>query len=133
LNRRNTELALNDAANLPRAQLELIRDRLEARLLVEASFFQSLNDQLRDALPVIDGSIAGRKFRAAPEAGAEAGLLGLLRAVEESAVRRLGRSGWAHGAAVDVGRRDADEEDAVEARIPGGQGGVQCAAITVHD
>ena len=119
---------LDDAANLPGAELELLRDRFEPRLLVEVPFLETLNDQLRDALGIVHRRAPRRQFRTAPQARPEAGLLGFLRRVEEAAVGLLWRLRRTDRPAVDAGRRDADEEHAVESRIAGGQGVVEPAA-----
>ena len=96
LDRRHAELLPDDAANLPRAELELVGDGLESRLLVELPLLEALHDQLRNALRVVDRRVPGRQLRAAPQARAEAGLLGLLRRVEEAAIGRLWRLDAGH-------------------------------------
>src|SRR6185503_4178560 len=117
LDRRHAELALDDTADLPRAQFESGRDRLEARVVAECVIFEPLHDQVSDALRVVDRRIAGRELGPAAQTPSEARLLGFLWASEEPAVPNLRRLRRAHGAAVDAGRRHADEERAVEARV----------------
>ena len=87
---RYAELLLHDAANLPRAELELVRDFFESGLLVEDPFFETLNDQLRDALRVVHRRVPRRQLRPAAQAGTEAGLFGFLRRSKETAVGLLG-------------------------------------------
>ncbi len=60
LDRRDAQLFLDDAANLSRAELELVGDRLESRLLVEVSLLETLNDQLRNPLCIVNWRVAGR-------------------------------------------------------------------------
>src|SRR5687767_1577534 len=84
---------------------------------------------MRDTLGVVHGGAAWRPLGPEPEAGPEAGLLRLLRRVEEAAVALLGRLRRTDRPAVHVGGRDADEEHAVEARIAGGERGVEPAAV----
>ena len=132
LNRRHAQLLVDDAADLARAELELVGDLLEARLLVEVPFLEPLHDQLRDPLRIVHRRAPRRQFRAATQAGPKAGLFGLLRRVEEAAVGRLRRLRRADRPAVDIRRRDADEEHAIEPRIAGRQRPVEPAAILVH-
>ena len=130
---RHTQLLVDDAANLPRAELELIGDFLEPGLLVELAFLETLDDQLRDALRIVNRRAARGELRAAAQARPEAGVLGFLRRVEEPAVGFLRRLHRANRPAVDVGRRDADEEHAVESGVPGGQRLVEPAVILIHE
>ena len=132
LDRRNAELLLHDAANLPRAELELICDILESGLVIERSFFETLNDELGDSLSVIDGSASRRELGTAPQARPEAGELGFLRCVEEAAIGLLGCFRGADRAAVHIGRRDAHEEHAVEPPIAGCKGAVESSLGLVH-
>ena len=137
LNRRDAQLLLDDAANLPRAELELVGDLLESRLLVEMPFLETLHDQLRDALRVVHRRAARRQFRTAAQAGAEA------RPARPPAGCRRSGSWTSFGVfagtdrpAVDAGRRDADEEDPVEARIAGRQAPCRacgCPGPCTHD
>ena len=117
LDRRHAELLLDDAANLPRAQLELVGDFFEPGLFIESAFFEALDDQLRDALRIVHRRAARRQLGPAAQARTKAGLLGLLGGVEEPAVGFLRRLHRADRPAVDASRRHADEEDAVEARV----------------
>ena len=132
LYRRDSKLLLDDAANLPRAELELVGNRLEPRLVIELPFLQALHDELRDPLRIVNRCVPRREFRATTQARAKAGLLGLLRRVEEAAVRRLRRFHAADRTAVDAGRRDADEEHPIESRIASDERVVEPAMILVH-
>ena len=132
LNRRYAQLLVDDAANLPRAELELIGDLLEAGRLVELAFLQPLNDQPRDPLRVVHRRIPRCQFGTTTQARTETGALGLLRRVEKAAVGRLRCFHRADRTAIDVRRRDADEEDAVESGIARGQGPIEPAAVLVH-
>ena len=111
------ELAADDAADLAGAELELIGDRLDAGMLSEPSFLQTLHDQLRDSLRIVHRRASRRELGAASQARAEARLFGLLRRVEEAAVAGLGSLDAADRPAIDPGRGDADEEEAVEPRV----------------
>ncbi len=126
------QLLPDDAADLARAELELVRDRLQSRLLVEVPLLETLHDQLRNPLRVVHGRVPGGELRPTPQARAEAGLLGFVRRAEEPAVGRLGRPGGTDGPAVDTGRGDADEEHAVEARVARGQRLVEPSMVVVH-
>jgi hypothetical protein len=110
----------------------LVRDRLEPCFIIDLTLLEALHDQLRNALCVVDGRIPRRELRAAAEAWAEAGMLGLLRRVEEAAVRRLGRLHATDGPAVDAGGRDADEEDAVKPRVTGRKRVIEAPVVRGH-
>ena len=129
---RDAQFLPDDAADLARAELELIRDRLESRLLVEVPLFETLHDQPRDPLRIVHGRTSRREFRTTPQARAEAGQLGFVRRVEEPAVGCLWRPGGTDRPAVDAGRGDADEEYAVEPRVAGGQRVIEPAMVLVH-
>ena len=132
LDRRNAQLLLHDAPNLPRAELELFGDRLEPRLLVQRALLEALHNQVRDPLRIVHRRASRRQLRPAPQARAEAGLLGFLRRVEEPAVGRLWRLRRADRPAINPGGRDADEEDAVKPPIARGERLVQATMILVH-
>jgi hypothetical protein len=105
---------LDDAANLSGAELELVGDCLESRLVVEMSFLETLNDQLRNPLCIVHRGAARRQLGTATQAGTEAGLLGLLCGIEEPAIGRLRGLHTTDRPAVDASRGDADKEHAVE-------------------
>ena len=132
LNGRNAELVLHDSPNLPRAELELAGNRLEARFLVELPFRESLDNQLRNPLRIVHRRVSRRKLWPAAQTRAEARLLGLLSRIIESAIGCLWRLHPAHRPAVDAGRGDADEEHAVEPRIVRRQCVVKPAMILAH-
>ena len=77
---------------------------------------------LRQHVRRIHQAQARRQFRAAAQAGPEAGLFGRGGVRVEAAVLAPRRAHPAHRAAVDACRRDAHEEAAVEARVMRGEG-----------
>jgi hypothetical protein len=95
-------------------------------------FLETLHDQLRDALAIVDRRTARRELWTTPQTGPEALLLGLLRRVEKAAVRLLWRFRGTDRPAINIGRGDANEKHAVESRITRGQGVVKPAAVLVH-
>ena len=133
LDRRHAQLLLDDAANLPRAELELVRDLLESRLLVERvlprgaarSAARCAGASSTGALP---GASSGRQRRQGRKPACSASC-GVSKKRQLACLRRLRR---ADRPAVDAGRRDADEEHAVEPRVAGRQRVVEPAAVLVH-
>ena len=92
-------------------------DALYARIAADAAFVDTLHEQAREPPRVVHRREAGREFGAAAQTRPESRFLRRLRRREEPAVRGLRRAGRADRAAVDPGRRDADEEHPVEARV----------------
>src|SRR5262249_59910945 len=97
------KLLLNDAPDLPRAQLELVGDRLESSALVELPLLEALHDQLCDALRIVDRGAARRQLGTAAQTRTEACLFGLLGSVEEAAVRFFRSPHRADRTAIDPG------------------------------
>src|SRR5262249_11377728 len=114
LNWRDAQLLVHDAAQLPRTQLTLRGDLLQAGPIVNQPLLDAMGDQMRDAVRIIDRRGARRQLRAAAQAWAETLFLGGFSSVKETAVflhRRLRR---ADRPAVNARRGDADEKHAVK-------------------
>src|SRR5262249_24459936 len=117
LDRRHAELFLYNAADLARAQREVPRDRFQRAFLVRRAFLDPLDDEVRDALGAVRGRAARRQLGAAPQARTKSRLLRLRRGAIKAAIDLFRRLRRANGAAINTGRGDAHEEEAVEAAI----------------
>ncbi len=107
-----------EAAELAFAEAEAFGELFYGGVVaVERAFVdecEGSGDGVRGAAP---GGGVGRGFRAAAEAGAEAGFLRSGCGGEEAAVFELHAASWADGPTVDSGGSNADVDEAVEARV----------------
>jgi hypothetical protein len=129
LHGRDAELRLEDAPHVAVAHAQPGGELLDRGRFFGPDF--GLVEQARglvrqDVGGVLDGPHhrMRRQFGPAAQAGAEAGVLGLRRMVEETAVLALGCFHAADRPAVDAGRGHAGEKAAVETRVPRLQGEV---------
>ena len=107
------------------ANAEAFRERLDAGIVtVEravANQGKRAGNRIRGSAP---GGQVRRRFRPAAQAGTKSGFLRCRRGTEEAAVFRFRRARGAHRPAVDPGRGNADEQQAVKAGIAALQGAI---------
>ena len=107
------------------------RERLDSAV-VQHAVLDQVHGAARKALRCVDARVARCQLRAAAKARAVAGHLGGGGAREEEAVLPARHAHVAHRTAVDAGRRHADVESAVEARIVRGERAVAGVGIERH-
>ncbi len=127
--RGDAEPGFGRAPQVTRGDAEL-RCEIVHRSFVQCAFGDPRGCSGHELIDCIDLGVAGSQLRPAAEACAVPGGLGLHGSRVERAADPTRRACRADRAAVDAGRRDADEEHAVEPRVAGHQGVV--ASIVVH-
>ena len=108
--------------------LQPFREVGEARFR-ELAILDEPRGRLREPTIGIHGSVTGREFRTAAQAGAETLRFGSRRAREELAVVAQRHARRAHRAAVDSRGADPHEEASVEARVVGAERAVALIVI----
>src|SRR6266550_3275210 len=118
LERRYADLALQRAPQVTLAHAEVSRE-IGNVAPIQRARRNPLRRQLRQPGHGIELRLgpAGRQFGTAAQTGPESSALGGRRRIEEAAVPVVRQPRLARRPAVDVRRRDPDEEHAVEARI----------------
>jgi hypothetical protein len=129
--RRNAELAFENSPQVPARHADPFGQVLDAAVFQHAVLDQ-IDRALCEARDGIHARIAGRKLRAATQAGPVAAHLCRSRAREEAAVFAARQTYGAHGTAIDPRRRDADEEAAVEARVVRSERAVAGVGVERH-
>jgi hypothetical protein len=117
LDRRHTQLALQGATKVAVAHPELARE-LRNPTAIERAGANPMRGHLRQAGHGIDQRSSRSQLRPAAETGPEPRLLGRCGRFEEPPPLVIRHPGRADRPAVDPRRGNADEEDAIEARVP---------------
>ncbi len=130
--RRHAELALHRAPQVPCRHPELGRELVDG-CLVQRALVDPSGRRRDEHVDRIDLCIPRRELGPAAKAGAEPGGLGERGGRVERAARPARQLRGADRAAVDARRRHTDEEHAVVAAVPRGEGRVPCVVIELHD
>ena len=117
--RADAQLGAHRAAEVAPGDAQPARQRVDGAVVRQRALVDATHGRRDHARQRVDRRRPGGQLRAAAEAGAEPGLLRLRGGAKEQAAIAPRCPRPADGAAVDPGRLHADEEQPVEARIPG--------------
>ena len=117
VDRRDTELRIEDPPQMPVGHTELPRD-LGQTTHRECAVFNQCRRRLREPGTGIDARIARRELRPTAQAGPKARVLGCGSARIEAAIFATRRAGGADRPAIDTGAGHAHEEAPIETGVP---------------